>query len=91
MSVLLWNQHNVGDAGFRSEQLFNVFYQTSPDSALFYVPIVAGCAAGIYESAAGVADAFPQSHSIEVHLSDRARFPFGYVYRYRADHIRGKV
>ena len=42
MSVLLWEQHNVGDAGFRTENRFAIFYSAGGDSAKFYVPIVHG-------------------------------------------------
>ena len=42
MSVLLWEQHNVGDAGFRTETRFETFYRTEADGPLYYVPAVHG-------------------------------------------------
>ena len=56
MSVLLWEQHNVGDAGFRSETRYQTFYRTEHQGPLFYVPIVAGTSPS--DAVQAVAEAF---------------------------------
>ena len=40
--MILWNQHNVGDAGIRSETRYQMFYRREHDGPLFYVPVVRG-------------------------------------------------
>lgn len=42
MTTFLWDQHNVGDAGFRGEQSYRVFYKFSDNAPWINQPIVAG-------------------------------------------------
>lgn len=85
-SLTLWNQHNVGDAGFRAEQSYAAYYRIDDRygaaSPLFYVPMVRGTLA--LNAAWALANTHGDvAHTIEIH------YPNGRILRFDNDDVRG--